>query len=91
MLVLHNLAFFKVPLQNTHPKPSELTPDACYRDLKPQNVFMSTGGILKLGDFGVSKVLASGVALARTAIGTPYYISPEICQNRSYNAKVCDK
>lgn len=49
---------------------------------------MSTGGLLKLGDFGVSKVLASGVALARTAIGTPYYISPEICQNRSYNAKV---
>lgn len=58
------------------------------RDLKPQNVFMSTGGVLKLGDFGVSKVLASGVALARTAIGTPYYLSPEICQNKSYNAKV---
>lgn len=49
---------------------------------------MSQGGVLKLGDFGVSKVLASGVALARTAIGTPYYISPEICQNKSYNAKV---
>ena len=25
--------------------------------------------------------------LARTAIGTPYYLSPEICENRPYNNK----
>ncbi len=60
---------------------------AC-RDLKTQNVFMSSGGLLKLGDFGVSKVLNSTWQLAATAVGTPYYLSPEICQNRKYNHKV---
>ena len=57
------------------------------RDLKPQNVFMSSGGVLKLGDFGVSRVMDSPAALAKTAIGTPYYISPEIASNKAYNAK----
>ena len=27
--------------------------------------------------------------LARTCIGTPYYLSPEICENRPYNNKRC--
>ena len=61
---------------------------ALQRDIKSQNVFMSAGGLLKLGDFGVSKVLSSTMQLARTGVGTPYYLSPEICQNRGYNAKV---
>jgi serine/threonine protein kinase len=58
------------------------------RDLKSQNIFVSAGGLLRLGDFGVSKVLSNTVALATTAVGTPYYLSPEICQNRKYNQKV---
>lgn len=62
-------------------------PAVC-RDIKTQNVFMSAGGLLKLGDFGVSKVLSSTMQLAKTGVGTPYYLSPEICQNRGYNAKV---
>lgn len=60
----------------------------CNRDFKTANVFMAEGGLLKVGDFGVSKVLSSTLALAKTTIGTPYYISPEICLNRPYNAKV---
>lgn len=58
-----------------------------HRDIKTQNVFMSSNGLLKLGDFGVSKVLNSTYQLATTAVGTPYYLSPEICQNRKYNQK----
>lgn len=50
------------------------------RDIKPANLFFSAGGLLKLGDFGVSKVLCSPGALASTAIGTPYYLSPEVCR-----------
>lgn len=58
------------------------------RDLKSQNLFVSTGGLLKLGDFGVSKVLNSTFQLATTQVGTPYYLSPEICANKRYNQKV---
>lgn len=33
------------------------------------------------------KVLGSTFDLARTAIGTPFYMSPEICQEKRYNHK----
>jgi NIMA (never in mitosis gene a)-related kinase len=58
-----------------------------HRDLKTQNVFMTADGRCKLGDFGVSKVLSGTTQLASTAVGTPYYLSPEICENRAYNHK----
>ena len=58
-----------------------------HRDIKTQNVFLGEGGVVKLGDFGVAKVLGSTMQLASTAVGTPYYLSPEICENRRYNAK----
>eukprot|EP00794_Sanderia_malayensis_P007278 gene7278-8089_t len=58
-----------------------------HRDLKSQNIFLTKHGIVKLGDFGIARVLKSTVELARTCIGTPYYLSPEICENRPYNNK----
>lgn len=58
-----------------------------HRDLKTQNIFVAGSGILKLGDFGVAKVLTHTDALAATAVGTPYYLSPEICRNQRYSSK----
>ncbi|XP_060075808.1 serine/threonine-protein kinase Nek1-like [Ylistrum balloti] len=58
-----------------------------HRDIKSQNIFITADGRIKLGDFGIAKVLNSTVELARTCIGTPYYLSPEICENRPYNNK----
>ena len=49
-----------------------------HRDLKTHNLFCCGGGIIKLGDFGISKVLDGEAAAARTMVGTPYYMSPEI-------------
>ncbi|XP_035180306.1 serine/threonine-protein kinase Nek1 isoform X8 [Oxyura jamaicensis] len=58
-----------------------------HRDIKSQNIFLTKDGTVQLGDFGIARVLNSTVELARTCIGTPYYLSPEICQNRPYNNK----
>lgn len=55
-----------------------------HRDLKPQNFFLSKSGSLKMGDFGIAKVLECTMAVARTQIGTPYYLSPELCKEQAY-------
>ncbi|CAJ1397436.1 unnamed protein product [Effrenium voratum] len=55
-----------------------------HRDLKSGNFFISSSGNLKMGDFGIAKVLSSTLACARTQIGTPYYLSPEVCQEKPY-------
>lgn len=47
------------------------------RDLKTANVFLNSDGRVKIGDFGISKILSTNVQ-ANTVLGTPYYISPEM-------------
>ena len=69
-----------------------------HRDLKPENgkrlsavimacltilVFLGDNLQVKLGDFGLSKVMQSH-DFASTYVGTPYYMSPEICANERY-------
>uniref|UniRef100_D3ZSY9 non-specific serine/threonine protein kinase n=1 Tax=Rattus norvegicus TaxID=10116 RepID=D3ZSY9_RAT len=59
-----------------------------HRDIKSQNIFLSKNGMVaKLGDFGTARTLNNSMELAQTCAGTPYYLSPEICQNRPYNNK----
>ncbi|XP_059160206.1 serine/threonine-protein kinase Nek2-like isoform X2 [Physella acuta] len=47
-----------------------------HRDLKPANVFLDTDSNVKLGDFGLARVLHHETSFARTYVGTPYYMSP---------------
>ncbi|XP_065070111.1 serine/threonine-protein kinase Nek8-like [Rhopilema esculentum] len=57
-----------------------------HRDLKTHNIFLSKNRkILKIGDFGISKVMTK--TNASTLVGSPYYLSPELCQNHPYNQK----
>lgn len=58
-----------------------------HRDLKTQNIFLTKNGTVKLGDFGVAKVLTNTMDFARTSIGTPYYMSPELVEHKPYNNK----
>lgn len=39
------------------------------------------------GDFGISKVLENTVDVAQTIVGTPSYLSPELCQDVPYSSK----
>ncbi|XP_058035892.1 serine/threonine-protein kinase Nek5 isoform X1 [Ahaetulla prasina] len=59
-----------------------------HRDIKTQNIFLSSNGITaKLGDFGIARMLNNTMEFASTCVGTPYYLSPEICENKPYNNK----
>ncbi|KAJ8614463.1 hypothetical protein CTAYLR_000836 [Chrysophaeum taylorii] len=57
-----------------------------HRDIKPQNVFLTSDGCVKLGDFGVAKSLSSTASMAHTQLGTPYYLSPEIFNDENYDS-----
>mgnify|MGYP003386195420 CR=1 FL=1 len=61
----------------------------CHRDLKGANSFIAEDGSIKIGDMNVSKKLGKGGGNLKTQIGTPYYMSPEIWQNKIYDSS-CD-
>ena len=56
-----------------------------HRDVALKNVFLCDDSVVKLGDFGVARVLECTGDLAQTKVGTPCYISPERCEARPYS------
>ena len=57
-----------------------------HRDIKTLNIFLTKNFDAKIGDLGVAKILEN-TNHAMTFIGTPYYVSPEMCRNKPYNEK----
>ena len=58
-----------------------------HRDLKPQNIFLTSKNKVRLGDFGISKVLSNTLSVASTCVGTPLYLAPELCEGKEYDVK----
>lgn len=49
-----------------------------HRDIKLSNLFLKKDGRVKLGDFGIAKVLTHKSQKAKSIVGSPYYFAPEI-------------
>ena len=58
-----------------------------HRDIKTKNIFLNEDYSVKIGDLGIAKILENTSSYAHTFIGTPYYLSPELCKDLPYNDK----
>ncbi len=66
-----------------------------HRDIKPENIFLAETPItcrqgsdsrdIKLGDFGISRVMSSQTEFASSVVGTPCYLSPELVHGQPYD------
>eukprot|EP00775_Hariotina_reticulata_P010600 gene10600-10757_t len=58
-----------------------------HRDIKSLNLFLDKADNIKIGDLGIARSLSGGSDFASTLVGTPYYLSPELCDDKPYNDK----
>ncbi|EAN78010.1 protein kinase, putative [Trypanosoma brucei brucei TREU927] len=60
-----------------------------HRDIKSANILLCSNGLIKLGDFGFTKMYSATVSddVGKTFCGTPYYVAPEIWRRKPYSKK----
>lgn len=55
-----------------------------HRDIKLDNILLTSEGDVKICDFGVSKLVQSRNQLQTEQCGTPAYIAPEVFKGKGY-------
>ncbi|XP_055873214.1 serine/threonine-protein kinase Nek4-like [Biomphalaria glabrata] len=58
-----------------------------HRDIKPENILLTSRDQIMVGDLGVARKLKDTLQSARTCIGTPCYMSPQIQKGQQYTSK----
>ncbi|KXZ42056.1 hypothetical protein GPECTOR_214g438 [Gonium pectorale] len=58
-----------------------------HRDIKSANLFIDSSNNIKIGDLGIARALSATSNFAHTRLGTPYYLAPELCEDKPYNTK----
>ena len=58
-----------------------------HRDIKASNIFVDSEGRVKLADFGIARVIDHTMRTHTQALGTPRYLSPELCANKPPTTK----
>src|ERR1700712_1731723 len=58
-----------------------------HRDVKPDNIFVTDDGSVKLGDFGIARIDSSSKTHAGTVLGTPSYMAPEQIRGETAEAR----
>ena len=59
-----------------------------HRDMKPQNILIGSGGVIKLCDFGFARAMSQSTVVLTSIKGTPLYMAPELVQDQPYNHSV---
>lgn len=57
-----------------------------HRDIKLLNIFMGKDKVIKIGDFGMSKLLKNK-EMKMSRVGTPLYLAPELVKKEKYDYK----
>ncbi|KAL7991846.1 hypothetical protein Chor_016102 [Crotalus horridus] len=56
-----------------------------HRDMKPQNILLGKGGVIKLCDFGFARAMSIQTMVLTSIKGTPLYMSPELVEEKPYD------
>ncbi|XRA97513.1 protein tyrosine kinase [Pycnococcus provasolii] len=76
-----NVIHVALALRHLHGK------NVLHRDIKSLNVFLDEFGDIQVGDLGIARQMSNSTLFAKTVVGTPYYLSPELCEDKPYNTK----